>query len=126
MAQRRATPARYLVADRDHPLIAIPVDENGRELTYYFVDEGAVDEVLPRSVQDALNLAGAWSDLDWDEMIEALDRIRHESKPTPPIDDLRGGICSTAAPLARICKAGWECCPSSIRGSSAKRSVQAS
>jgi uncharacterized protein (DUF433 family) len=34
----------------------------------------------------ALSLAGAWSDLDFDEMIDALDRIRHESKPTPPID----------------------------------------
>jgi hypothetical protein len=37
-------------------------------------------------VGEALGLVGAWSDLDWDEMIEALDRIRHESKPTPPIE----------------------------------------
>ena len=88
MARRRAEPARYLVAERDQPLIAIPVDEDGRELTYDFVDEEAVDEVLPSSVQDALSLAGAWSDLNWDEMIDALDRIRHESKPTPPIDEL--------------------------------------
>jgi hypothetical protein len=36
-------------------------------------------------VQDALSLAGAWSHLDWDDMVEMLDRIRHESKPTPPI-----------------------------------------
>lgn len=35
---------------------------------------------------DALDLVGAWSDLDIDEMADALDRIRHESKPTPPID----------------------------------------
>jgi hypothetical protein len=37
-------------------------------------------------VQDALSLAGAWSHLDWDDMVDALDRIRHESKPTPPIE----------------------------------------
>jgi uncharacterized protein (DUF433 family) len=37
------------------------------------------------SVAEALSLIGAWSDLDWDETIAALDRIRHESKPTPPI-----------------------------------------
>jgi hypothetical protein len=29
---------------------------------------------------------GAWSDMDFDETLDALDRIRHESKPTPPID----------------------------------------
>jgi hypothetical protein len=87
MAQRRAGPARYLVAERDQPLIAIPVAEDGRKLTYYFVDEETADEVLPRSVQDALSLAGAWSDLEGDE-IEALDRIRHASPPTPPIDEL--------------------------------------
>jgi hypothetical protein len=40
------------------------------------------------SIQRALNLAGAWSDLNWDEMQAALDRIRHESQPTPPITDL--------------------------------------
>ena len=33
-------------------------------------------------------LAGAWSDLDWDEAEKELDRIRHESNPTPPITDL--------------------------------------
>jgi hypothetical protein len=30
-------------------------------------------------------LAGAWSHLGWDDMVATLDRIRHESKPTPPI-----------------------------------------
>lgn len=28
--------------------------------------------------REALSLAGAWSDLDWDAMEAALDRIRHE------------------------------------------------
>lgn len=40
--------------------------------------------------RDGRHLAGAWSDLDWDEFADELDRIRHESKPTPiiEIDDL--------------------------------------
>jgi hypothetical protein len=33
-----------------------------------------------------LPMAGSWSDMDWDEMEQGLYRIRHESKPTPPID----------------------------------------
>jgi hypothetical protein len=32
-----------------------------------------------------LEVIGAWRDLDWDETVAALDRIRHESKPTLPI-----------------------------------------
>ena len=30
--------------------------------------------------------AGAWSHLDWEEALDELDRIRHESVPPPPID----------------------------------------
>jgi uncharacterized protein (DUF433 family) len=36
-------------------------------------------------LREALGMVGAWSDLDFDETLNALDRIRHESKPTPPI-----------------------------------------
>jgi hypothetical protein len=35
---------------------------------------------------EARPLAGAWADLDWEEALDELDRIRHESDPTPPID----------------------------------------
>lgn len=45
-----------------------------------------IDPNLPKSVRDALAVAGAWSDLQEDDEFEALDRIRHESTPTPPID----------------------------------------
>jgi uncharacterized protein (DUF433 family) len=38
------------------------------------------------SVKDALALAGAWADLPSDRMEEELDRIRHESTPTAPIE----------------------------------------
>ena len=41
--------------------------------------------ISSRSIQKVLDLAGAWSDLDWDDVERELYRIRHESKPTPPI-----------------------------------------
>lgn len=37
-------------------------------------------------IEAALATAGGFSDMDYDQAIEELDRIRHESKPTPPID----------------------------------------
>ena len=89
MSEQRADHVQSLVVERDQPLIAIPFEEDGREVVRYFVEEEAADAALAASgTQDALSLIGAWSDLDWDEMEEALYRIRHESKPTPPIDSL--------------------------------------
>ena len=68
-------------------MIGIPFEEKGQEVVRYFTDEKAADAAVPhRITEDALRVIGAWSDLDWEEMVEALDRIRHESKPTPPIE----------------------------------------
>jgi hypothetical protein len=81
--------AESLVARGDQPLIGVLIEENEQDATRYFAEEDAADLVVPDSTtQRALDMIGAWSDLDWDEMVEALDRIRHESVPTPPIDDL--------------------------------------
>jgi hypothetical protein len=87
------TPATlpYLVARRDQPLIAIPGEEDGEEVTYYFVDEEAADAFVEErrgGAEPDLSWIGAWAHLDWDEFVEEIDRIRHQSKPTPPIDDL--------------------------------------
>lgn len=72
---------------QNQPLIGIPFEENGHEVIRYFSEETEADKAISTDVtQTALNLAGAWSDLDWGEMERELDRIRHESKPTPPID----------------------------------------
>ena len=38
-----------------------------------------------QAIEETLSLAGAWSDLDWNETLQQLDRIRHESKPSPPL-----------------------------------------
>ena len=68
------------------PLIGIIVEENGREVVRYFTEEEAADAAVSQSAtQKALAVIGAWSDLDWEETVAALDRIRHGSKPTPPI-----------------------------------------
>ncbi len=57
--------------------------------------DGVQGEPSDEVVADALGLAGAWSDLDWEQTAEELDRIRHTNPPTPPIDlVLCGGSCS--------------------------------
>jgi hypothetical protein len=78
-----------MVVSTGQPLIAVFDRHNGHEVELYFADEtDAIAAVSEDVIRDALNLAGAWSDLDWEEMSLALDRIRHESKPTPPLDSL--------------------------------------
>ncbi len=72
-------------ADPGQPLIGVMTEEQGREVVRYFTAEQEADRVLVEdTTQAALALAGAWSDLVWDELEQALDRIRHESPPTPP------------------------------------------
>jgi hypothetical protein len=76
-----------LVVRGDQPLIGIPAEEDGQFVTRFFADEEEADRTLgEEGIQRALSLAGAWSHLDWDEAEQELDRIRHESTPTPPID----------------------------------------
>jgi hypothetical protein len=87
-ALRRAATASLTVLP-DQPLIGVPAEEEGREVTRYFTDEAAADAALEdEGVQQALSVIGAWSHLDWDQAVQELDRIRHESTPTPPIEPL--------------------------------------
>lgn len=60
-------------------------DERLRETNRFPAEQGA-EESLPKSVRDALAVIGAWRDLQDDDEFAALNRIRHESQPTPPID----------------------------------------
>lgn len=43
----------------------------------------SVKTINEDATENALRLAGAWSDIDWDEMERELYRIRHANKPTP-------------------------------------------
>jgi len=78
---------RGFQAERDLPLIGIFVSHGNLDVVEYFVDEDAVDEaVSPASVELALSFLGAWQDIDCADALDELDRIRHESKPTPPVE----------------------------------------
>jgi hypothetical protein len=76
----------HFVTQQNQPLIGVILREKGREVVHYFAEESQADAIISsRSIQKALSLAGKWSDLNWEEMERSLDRIRHESQPTPPI-----------------------------------------
>jgi hypothetical protein len=84
MTPDRISPS--LTTRRGEALVAVLLDENGQEVVRYFAGDVPIDVDEPHDlIEDALSLAGAWSDLDWAETAEALDRIRHASPPTPPI-----------------------------------------
>lgn len=39
-----------------------------------------------RTREKGRSLAGAWRDLAWDDEVEAFDRMRHATEPTPPLE----------------------------------------
>lgn len=72
---------------RDKPLIGVVSHEGDEEIIRYFTDEQEVEDTSDQtSIQRALHLAGAWQDMDWTEAETTLDQIRHQSKPTPPLE----------------------------------------
>ncbi len=76
-----------LIVGVDQPLIGLISQRKGREVVRYFAGEAAADAAAGDDVlQQALATIGAWSDLDWADMEQALDRIRHESEPSPPLE----------------------------------------
>jgi hypothetical protein len=71
----------------DQPLIGLVEERGNQPVVRYFTDEEDADATSnEQSIQRALELAGAWKDLDWAEAAEDFDRIRHGSVPTPPVD----------------------------------------
>ena len=86
MTERISSPPS-LAATAEQPLIDLVQEENGRAVVRYFTDEAAADAAMAdHALTRALAAIGTWSDLDWEETAAALDRIRHESPPTPPIE----------------------------------------
>ncbi len=71
------------------PLIGVIKREDGQWVTRYFTEEQrkAGQAAHQGRIQRAARLAGAWQDLDWDEMEQALHSTRHPSEPTPPITE---------------------------------------
>lgn len=59
-------------------MIAIPTEDGGT--IYYTSEEAANADLTDEIIQAAIDTAGAFSDLDWDEAMDELDRIRHGDK----------------------------------------------
>lgn len=78
----------YVVVEDGQALVAVPSEEDGRKVTYFFADDATVGRAVPKTTRDALSMIGVWADLDWDEVADELDRIRHANPPSPPIGDL--------------------------------------
>jgi hypothetical protein len=87
-AERQSGDYQLIIVHRGKPLIGLPGSAGDDEdLVAYFADEDEADEtVTDVAVEAVLALAGAWSDVPWEELEAGLDRIRHESEPTPPIE----------------------------------------
>ncbi len=77
-------PLTRLTVEAHQALVALPETEDGQDVTVYYVEQ--VQEDNQPSLPPASQFFGVWADLDPEETFEALDRIRHESTPTPPIE----------------------------------------
>lgn len=87
MPEQQTDYTSHLVTGRGQPLIGIILGDMGQEAVHYFAGDAEADAATSeRAVQAVLALAGCWSDLSWDVVEAELDRIRHESRPTPPLD----------------------------------------
>ena len=86
MEQQHSDQSSSFTTHRDQPLIGLLLQEDNEEVVHYFVEEAEADAANSVGrIHDILKLAGAWSDLNWDDMEQGLYRIRHESRPTPPL-----------------------------------------
>ena len=80
---------RSLTAPLHNPLMAVLVEGNGVTETRYFTEALRADALpVGEEVASPVKLAGVWSDLDADDMLDSLDRARHATNPTPPIADI--------------------------------------
>jgi hypothetical protein len=89
MSKGSARRSSGLTTRGSQPLIGILTREGKDDVVRYFTSEEEADRAFSgdqEHIQRALSAIGAWSDLDFDEMLDALDRIRHQSTPTPPLD----------------------------------------
>jgi|SoiMethySBSTD1v2_1073268.scaffolds.fasta_scaffold4212265_2 hypothetical protein len=80
------TPERSLTTHPTEPVVAVLVEEDGQEVVRYFPETQA-DATTSDAARDAAFAAlGSSSDLDWETWADELDRLRHDSEPTPPIE----------------------------------------
>jgi hypothetical protein len=77
---------RSITAHSHQPLMGVFFEEHSDEVRYFVDDQDTPTTQPSADAQAALSAIGAWSDLDWADLADDLDRIRHTSPPTPPID----------------------------------------
>ena len=88
MTELQPNPHPRMTVRADQPLIGVIRQRQGQEVVEYFVEEADGDQASAQARrQRAVSLLGAWSHLDdSDDFLDELDRIRHQSKPTPPME----------------------------------------
>jgi hypothetical protein len=84
MAAEESTDDGAASVDEAEPIRTLITFRDGCEVVFDDTDDAFVNDETARN---ALSVFGAWSDLDWDEAAETLDRIRHESSPSPPLSE---------------------------------------
>jgi hypothetical protein len=62
----------------------LPVDDEGKEWHYFWSEEEVDAAITDDVIRAAQAMAGAWSDLDADEILRGLDRLRQERKERSP------------------------------------------
>jgi hypothetical protein len=80
---REIDPQTIIIVRTGQMVFAIPSEEEGVDEVIYVTDDTGTSTAEP------INLGGAWAGLiDGDAMLEALERMRHEVPPTPPITSI--------------------------------------
>ncbi len=73
-----------MAADSHQPLVGVFVADDS-DVVLYYADTPQASGQSPSRAAEALAVIGAWAHMDWDTLADSLDRIRHDSQPTPPI-----------------------------------------
>ena len=90
MAQRRPRRPSAPLLSRLHPLgepiFAIPFDDEGADIRYFWSGEEADEAITEEMIQRTLATVSTpiAPDFDWDEFDATMERIGHETRPTPP------------------------------------------
>lgn len=77
-----------ITASPHQPLIGVLTEQDGHEVVRYFTDDAEAPRGDSEDKDAPIKLAGAWRDLDDEDVLGELERIRHQSAPTPPLADL--------------------------------------
>jgi hypothetical protein len=84
------TDLRHVLEDVHRDGVPRVIERDGEDLAIIMpADEGSTTKPEPKSRQykdELLALAGVWSDIDADRMIEDIYRWRHEAPPSPPVE----------------------------------------